>query len=154
MNARLFERFRWVALLATVTALAVAGPAIAAVPRATTYSGKGTSSAGARAKVELQVTVSRRGRVHVKIVKATDGCFGPSTDGARTEVRNGRFAASFGGGTPAAGFSDQFSGEFFSSRSGNVKLHTVSWNYPATGPATTCDVTSTIQIHRLKHNHR
>jgi hypothetical protein len=151
MRARLFERFCLIAMLATLAALTAAGPALAAVPRAVIYSGNGVSSAGSKAKVELQVTQSRRGRVHVKIIKATDGCFGPSADGARAVVRNGHFAASFGGGNATAGFSDQFSGELFSSRSGSVKLHTVFWNYPATGPATTCDVTSTIEIHRLKH---
>jgi hypothetical protein len=151
MTERLFERLGLIAVLVTVTVLSVAGTALAAVPQAGFYSGKGVSSAGSKAKVELQVTQSKRGRVHVKILKATDGCFGPSTDGARAEVKNGHFAASFGGGNAAAGFADQFSGEFTSSRSGSVKLHTVFWNYPATGPATTCDVTSTIEIHRLKH---
>jgi len=149
MKARPSTRSARLALLATVIALTAAAPGLAAVPQAATYSGTGVTSAGSKAKVKLVVTHSRRGRVHVKILKAIDGCFGPSTEGARTRVRNGHFAAGFGGGKPASGFADEFSGVFFSSRSGSVELHTVFWNYPATGPVTTCDVTSTIAIHKL-----
>ena len=150
MKAHLSTQSATATLFAAVIALTAAAPGLAAVPQAATYSGTGVSSAGTKAKVKLEMTRSRRGRVHVKILKAIDGCFGPSTEGARTRVRNGHFAAGFGGGKPASGFADEFSGRFFGSRSGSVQLHTVFWNYPATGPATTCDVTSTIAIHKLR----
>jgi hypothetical protein len=149
MTERLFERFRWIAMLATVTVLTVAGPALAATPGPAFYSGTGVSNAGNKAKVKLEVTRSKRGKVHIKIFKAIDGCFGASTEGSRAKVRNGNFAASFGGGTRTAGFTDQFSGQFSSARSASVKLHTSGWNFPSVGPPDICEATTTIEIHKL-----
>ncbi|MDX6614978.1 MAG: hypothetical protein QOD60_69 [Solirubrobacterales bacterium] len=151
MTERLFERFRWIAILATVIAMTVAASALSATPRPAFYGGTGVTDAGSKAKVELQVTRSRRGKVRVKILKASDGCFGASTAGAVAKVRNGGFAASFGGGTSSAGFSDHFDGRFSSSRSATVNLHSVFWNYSTAGPPSSCEATSTVAIHALKH---
>src|SRR5260370_19045930 len=101
MTEHLFERLRWVATLAIVAALAVAGPAIAATPRQAFYGGTGLTGAGNYAKVKLQVNRSKSGKNRVTILKAIDGCFGVSPEGSPAAVLNGDFAINAAGGAHA-----------------------------------------------------
>jgi hypothetical protein len=149
MTNRLFKVFRWTATLVTVAALTAAAPALGAKTRHSFYSGTGVTSTGSPAKVKLEVTRFQGGKVRVSILRATDGCFGASTEGTPARVENGHFAIRFSGGTQAAGFSAQLVGDFSNARSASVQLHTSSWYYPAVGSPSTCEATSAIEIHRL-----
>jgi hypothetical protein len=150
MRQRRFKPFRWTAPLVLVAALATAGPVLAATPRHSFYSGTGVTTTGGDAKLKLELTRFQGGKVRVTVLRATDGCFGASTEGSRSRVRNGHFAISFVGGTEAAGFSAQLDGDFSNARSASVKLHTVSWYFPIGSTPITCEATSTIEIHRLQ----
>jgi hypothetical protein len=143
------NRLRWIALLATVMALTMVGSSLAATPRLGFYSGTGVTAAGNKSKLKVQVGKSRRGKLNVTILNAQDGCVAASTEGSRKRLRNGHFGAAYKGGTQTAGFTYQFDGQFPTARSATVSFHTVSWYYPSSG-ASTCEATTTIEIHRLK----
>jgi hypothetical protein len=149
MTERLFKLVRWTATLLATAALTTAGPALGATSRQSFYSGTGVTNTGSKAKLKMGVTRFQGGKVRVTILKATDGCFGASTEGSRSRVHHGHFAISFVGGTQAAGFSAELDGDFTNARSASVKMHTGSWYFPAGGSPSTCQAKSTIEIHKL-----
>jgi hypothetical protein len=144
----LFFKLRWIATLAIVTALSVTGVAFAA-HRPAVYSGAAVTSAGNPTIVTLETTRSHKGRVTATILGAPDACFGAATEGSRALILNGQFALGVGGGTTAAGFAAQLSGQFSSARSIAVVLHSAGWYYPINGPPNLCDITTTVQLNKL-----